>query len=48
LKERFHTEAELIPGAGGVFDVTLDGRLVYSKHETGCFPDADTLIREIT
>jgi predicted Rdx family selenoprotein len=28
-------KAELIPGSGGVFDVTVDGALVYSKHATG-------------
>ncbi len=26
---------KLIPGGGGVFDVRVDGALVYSKHETG-------------
>jgi predicted Rdx family selenoprotein len=26
---------EQIPGSGGVFDVTVDGRLIYSKDETG-------------
>jgi selT/selW/selH-like putative selenoprotein len=25
----------LIPGSGGIFDVTVDGKLVYSKFETG-------------
>ncbi len=29
----------LIPGGGGVFDVRLDGELVFSKHETGRFPN---------
>lgn len=24
-----------IPGDGGVFDVEVDGNLIYSKHETG-------------
>jgi len=32
-------EAELIKGSGGVFDVTADGALVYSKYRTGRFPD---------
>ena len=32
-------QAELIKGSGGVFDVTADGKLVYSKHQTGRFPD---------
>jgi selenoprotein W-related protein len=31
--------ARLIKGSGGVFDVKVDGRLVYSKFETGRFPE---------
>jgi predicted Rdx family selenoprotein len=27
--------SKLIPSDGGVFDVKVDGVLVYSKHETG-------------
>jgi predicted Rdx family selenoprotein len=30
--------AELIPGGSGVFDVEKDGELIYSKSETGRFP----------
>lgn len=29
----------MIRGAGGVFDVMVDGRKVFSKHETGRFPE---------
>ena len=32
-------ESELIPSSGGVFEITLDGKLVYSKQKTGRFPD---------
>jgi predicted Rdx family selenoprotein len=32
-------DAEAIPGGKGQFDVLADERLVYSKHETGRFPD---------
>jgi selT/selW/selH-like putative selenoprotein len=32
-------QAELIKGSGGVFDVTADGVLIYSKHRAGRFPD---------
>lgn len=35
----FGTQAELIKGSGGVFDVTADGKLIYSKHQTGRFPE---------
>jgi selenoprotein W-related protein len=29
----------LVPGRGGVFDVRIDGELVFSQKETGRFPD---------
>jgi selT/selW/selH-like putative selenoprotein len=32
-------DAEATPGEKGQFDVHADGRLVYSKSETGRFPD---------
>jgi len=28
-------DVRLIPGGNGVFDVTVDDELIYSKHETG-------------
>lgn len=37
----------LIEGAGGIFDVRVDGALVYSKHETGEFPNEDALLAEL-
>jgi predicted Rdx family selenoprotein len=47
LKERFDAEPVLIEGGGGVFDVTQDGALVYSKHATGEFPNEDALIAQL-
>lgn len=40
-------DCELIKGRGGVFDVKVDGQLVYSKHETGEFPNHDALVNTI-
>jgi selenoprotein W-related protein len=40
-------EPTLIPGSGGVFDVVVDGRRVFSKHEVGDFPDEAALIETI-
>jgi selenoprotein W-related protein len=37
----------LIAGSGGVFDVRVDGRLVYSKHNTGRFPEPGEVVRII-
>ena len=31
-------QPELIAGGGGIFDIVLDGKRIYSKHETGRFP----------
>ena len=47
IKDALGAEAFLIPGAGGIFDVNVDGKLVYSKHETGEFPDEDALVSEL-
>ena len=40
-------QAELIKGAGGVFDVTADGALIYSKHRTGRFPDNEEVLQAL-
>jgi selT/selW/selH-like putative selenoprotein len=37
-------EAKLLPGEAGVFNIEVDGRLIFSKHEAGRFPeDAEIL-----
>ena len=33
----------MIEGSGGIFDVKKDGKLIYSKHETGRFPEQDEI-----
>jgi selT/selW/selH-like putative selenoprotein len=39
--------AELIRGGGGIFDVVVDGRMVFSKHNTGRFPEPSEVISAI-
>ena len=39
LKKQFGVESKLIKGGGGIFDVKVDGKLIYSKHQTGRFPE---------
>jgi len=34
---------DLIKGSNGVFDVEIDGKLVYSKRNTGRFPNPGEL-----
>jgi predicted Rdx family selenoprotein len=33
-------EIETIPSDNGIFDVALDGKLLYRKFDTGSFPQA--------
>jgi len=39
LKKNLGLDAQLIPGSNGIFDVKADGKLVYSKAQTGRFPE---------
>jgi len=41
------TELSLAPFADGRFEVFLDGEKLYSKLETGEFPDDATLVAKI-
>jgi selT/selW/selH-like putative selenoprotein len=34
----------LVKGKGGIFDVEVDGRLVFSKHQAGRFPTNDEIL----
>jgi len=40
-------EVKLIESSGGVFEVEVDGNLVYSKKRTGQFPDEAGLVEKI-
>jgi selT/selW/selH-like putative selenoprotein len=36
-----------VAGGGGIFDVEVDGRLVFSKHAAGRFPDTAEVVGAI-
>jgi len=38
---------ELVPSKGGCFELTVNGELVYSKLQTGEFPDEEKLVDEL-
>lgn len=40
-------ELILVPDRGGKFEVTVNGQLIYSKLETGEFPDEAQLMKQI-
>ena len=47
IKERFGIDAEMIEGAGGIFDVKADGEVVFSKHDEGRFPEHDEVLEAL-
>ena len=40
-------EVELIEGSNGVFDVKIDGKLVFSKFESGRFPEPGEITKRM-
>jgi selenoprotein W-related protein len=40
-------ELKLIPASGGCFELTVNGELLYSKLQTGKFPDEDWAVKEV-
>lgn len=40
-------EVAIIPSEGGAFEVSVNGTLVYSKLQTGRFPDEGALLNEM-
>jgi selenoprotein W-related protein len=44
LEEKYGAEVELVPGVGGVFEITVDGNLKFSKKQTGRFPTDEEVV----
>lgn len=40
-------EVALVPGQGGVFDIRLNGELLWSRQEEGRFPEAKEIKRRV-
>ena len=47
IQDEFGVEPELIEGSGGVFDVHLDGKPIWSKHDVGRFPENNEVLDKI-
>ena len=47
LEERYGADVELVPGGGGVFEITVDGKLLFSKKQTGRFPTDEELVQMV-
>ncbi len=40
-------KSELVASSGGVFEVSVDGKLVFSKKSLGRFPEPGEVLRSI-
>lgn len=47
LRDELNTEAKLIPGKRGIFDVVVDGKTVFSKFNTSRFPSSGEVANKI-
>jgi len=47
LKQKI-TDFTLIPAGGGCFELTVDGQLLYSKLQTGEFPDEEWAVKKVS
>ena len=39
MEEKYGAEVELVKGTSGVFEITVDGKLAFSKKQLGRFPE---------
>jgi selenoprotein W-related protein len=47
IKNAKGLEATLIKGDGGTFDVVLDGTLIFSRKQSGRFPELSEVLEKI-
>lgn len=46
LKQRIGS-LKLVPSGGGAFEISVDGKKIYSKLETDEFPDFDAMFKAV-
>lgn len=47
IKKAHGVDTKLIEGSGGVFDVHLDGKQIWSKQDVGRFPEDKEVLDQI-
>lgn len=48
IKDTLRIDAELIEGSNGIFDIAVDGRVVFSKQAEQRFPKHEEIVERIT
>lgn len=47
IKNKYGADAELVKGDKGIFDVYVDGKLVFSRHQEGRFPEPQDIFDRV-
>ena len=47
IKKELGIDSQLVRGSGGIFDVTVDNKRIYSKHDTGTFPSEKEIVDQL-
>ena len=47
LVEKFGADVELIGSSGGVYEIVVDGKLIFSKKDLGHFPNDGEIVQLI-
>jgi selT/selW/selH-like putative selenoprotein len=45
ISDKFGVTSELVEGDNGIFDVSVDGNLIFSKFDVDRFPDDAEVVR---
>jgi selenoprotein W-related protein len=44
LKKELNADIELVPGSGGVYEIMVNGRQIFSKDRSRRFPEPEEII----
>ncbi|MBW1809093.1 MAG: Rdx family protein [Deltaproteobacteria bacterium] len=47
LEKKYSATVELIGGGGGIYEVTVDGKLIFDKFSSGRFPNDNEVVELI-
>ena len=47
IKKELGIDSQVVRGSGGIFDVSVDGKRIFSKHDEGRFPTEKEIVDKV-
>jgi len=44
LKKELNADVELVAGSGGIYEITVDGKMIFSKSQIRRFPEPGEIV----